>query len=223
MTTKTPTAPVSPYEAMTVTVPPGISGTVEVRRFEITEQQAARSFLRGRGRGVPAGTYTGLYRNGSLWMSDTPDEKRDHLPILNAVREHAAERVLVNGLGLGMVVAALLATESVRHVDVVDTDPDVIALVGPHYEDIAAACGKNHHDPPGRRLHDPLAGWRPLGLRLARRVEGPVHRQRAADGHPPPALWPTGAVAGLVGPDPAGALPRPGEAPAATLGPVKED
>jgi hypothetical protein len=139
--TQTITA-VRPYEAMTVTVPPGLAGGVEVRRFAVTEQESTRSYLGGRGRGVRPGTYTGLYRRGYLWMSDTPDEKRDHLPILNRVRHLGAERVLVNGLGLGMVVAALLACETVQQIDVVEIDPEVIALVGPHYEATAATAGK---------------------------------------------------------------------------------
>lgn len=128
--------------AMRVTVPEGRSGTAEIRRFEVGGSDSAFSFITGRGRGVPAGTYTGLYRRGALWMSDTPDEQRDHMPACRAAQRVNAERVLVNGLGLGMVVAAFLAMESVRHVDVVDIDADVIALVGPHYEAMAVDAGK---------------------------------------------------------------------------------
>lgn len=130
------------YDAMVVTVPEGKSGDVEVRQFEVSKDAGRLSFINGRGRGTPAGTYTALFRRDYLWMSDTPDERADHLPFLRNCRGRNAERVLVNGLGLGAVVAGLLAIESVRHVDVVEIDPDVIALVGPHYATMAQAAGK---------------------------------------------------------------------------------
>lgn len=136
------TAAVSLYDAMTVTVPLGVSGQVEVRQFEVGESGSALSFLNGRGRGTPPGTYTGLYRRGHLWMSDTPDERRDHLPFLRRCLHADTRRVLVNGLGLGAVVGGLLAIESVEHVDVVEIDKDVITLVGPHYAGMAQAAGK---------------------------------------------------------------------------------
>lgn len=129
-------------DAMRVTVPEGQVGDVKVSRFEVSPSQSSMSFLGGRGRGTPSGTYTGLYRRGALWMSDTPDERRDHAVMLRRAEAIAAERVLVNGLGIGMVLGALMAMESVRHVDVVEIDPDVIALVGPHYEAMAEAAGK---------------------------------------------------------------------------------
>jgi hypothetical protein len=41
-----------------------------------------------------------------------------------------------------MILRVALRTEEVRHVDVVEIDPDVLALVGPHYEALAAERGK---------------------------------------------------------------------------------
>ena len=52
---------------------------VELRKFEVTDTDARWSAFRDGARAVVAGTYTGLYRNGYLWMSDTPAEQRDHL------------------------------------------------------------------------------------------------------------------------------------------------
>jgi hypothetical protein len=135
-------------EAMTVTVPEGKAGNAEIRRFTVARSESTLSYLGGGGRGTPPGTYTGLYRRSGLWMSDTPDERRDHMKVCYVADRERAERVLVNGLGLGMVVAAFLAMESVSHVDVVEIDADVIALVGPHYEQMAADVGKTitiHH------------------------------------------------------------------------------
>lgn len=82
---------------------------------------------------TPPGTYTGLLRNGAVWMSDVPDEKRQHATALWQARERGG-RCLVHGLGLGMVVKAMLDLPQVEHVDVVEIDPDVIALCGPAFE-----------------------------------------------------------------------------------------
>ncbi len=130
------------YAAMTVTVPVDEQDGRSVRCFTVEEAGSRWSFITGRGRGTPPGTYTGLYRGNQLWMSDTPDEKLDLMPCLRAVVQERAERVLVNGLGLGMVVSALFAIESVRHVDAVEIDPAVVALVGPHYEQMARETGR---------------------------------------------------------------------------------
>lgn len=119
-----------------VDIPEGVSGNVRVKRFEVSEQAAAmerlRAMIGGHGRGVPAGWYTGLYRNGGLWMSDTPDEMADHFYVRREIAKRGG-RVLIMGLGIGMLVKDALAMDNVEHVDVVEIDPDVIALVGPTY------------------------------------------------------------------------------------------
>lgn len=124
------------WDQYKVDLPAGVSGSVEIRPIVVTEEDATLGSLRamfqgGRGR-IQAGTVTGIYRNGSLWMSDTPDEIRDQMDAVRAARRIGG-RVLVNGLGLGMFVKAVLAMDNVEHVDVVEIDPDVVALVGPTY------------------------------------------------------------------------------------------
>jgi len=120
-----------------VDIPEGVSGNVRVKRFEVTEDAARmerlRSIIGGHGRGVPAGWYTGLYRNGGLWMSDTPDEMRDHWEVCRRLESHGG-RVLIMGMGIGMLVKYALSLPNVEHVDVVEIDPDVVHLVGPSYE-----------------------------------------------------------------------------------------
>lgn len=74
-------------------------------------------------------------------MSDTPDERDDHSGIVWEAHWAHATRVLINGLGLGMVVNAMLRIPTMQHIDVVEIDPDVIALVKPHYDRVAAECG----------------------------------------------------------------------------------
>lgn len=134
------------YDDMTVTLPEGTCGDTAIRRFTVERDNLARVFSNsygGRGRGLRQGdVYTGLYRKGELWMSDTPDEKYDHAEALHQAHARQARRVLINGLGLGMVVKALLNMEHVEHIDVVDIDPNVIALVAGHYAEMAAAAGK---------------------------------------------------------------------------------
>ena len=115
-----------------VSIPEGTVGRWRVERFNVTDDQAKLDAMRGAFRGgryVPAGTYTRLMRGGVLVMSDTPDEMRDHW----APMRHARGRVLINGLGIGMVLRAVLNKPEVERVTVVEIDSDVIALVGAHY------------------------------------------------------------------------------------------
>lgn len=81
-----------------------------------------------RAQGLPhePGLYTVLqHRERGLVMADTPAEIAGCLDFL----DHATGRVLVNGLGLGIVPFHLLAYRPVTHVDVVELDADVIHLI----------------------------------------------------------------------------------------------
>lgn len=118
-----------------VDVPEGQSGDFKIKRFTVSQEDSEfatlRALIKG-GRGaLPPGDYTGLYEHGRLWMSDTPDEIRDHLQAIRKAKGY----VLINGLGLGVVLAAVAAKPEVKHVTVVECSPDVIALVGPHYQE----------------------------------------------------------------------------------------
>lgn len=78
--------------------------------------------------GMPhvAGSYTVLrHAERGTVMSDLPAELAGSLPVLRRARG----RVLVNGLGLGIVPACLLARRSVDHVDVVELDAELVELV----------------------------------------------------------------------------------------------
>lgn len=116
-----------------VNVPAGTSGIWTVENFTVTRMDSAFTAIRalrdGRG-SIPEGTYTRLCRNSRVIMSDTPDEIRDHLFFIH----QAKGRVLIHGLGLGMVLQACARKAEVTHVTVVDASPDVIALVAPHYK-----------------------------------------------------------------------------------------
>ena len=150
----------SPYisytDRMHVTVPEGEVDGLRVSRFEVkdlddyTEADEGRTDLLSPmenarmirdGRGCEPGWYTKLCDHNEpdehghplLWMSDTTAERLDHAVAVAYIQMGRAERVLINGLGLGMVLQAALSYDRVQHVDVVEADERVIKLVGPHY------------------------------------------------------------------------------------------
>ena len=127
------------WQKYKVDIPEGQSGNWHIERFEVSEEAASLERLRsafnpGRRMPVPVGQYTRLMyeapnRMRTLVMSDTPAEISDHLePIYRAKGQ-----VLVNGLGLGVVVKAMLEKPEVKSLTVIEFSPDVIALVGDYY------------------------------------------------------------------------------------------
>lgn len=120
-------------ERYKVDVPEGVSGDWRVERFTVTPEAASADLLRslfsGGRRHTPAGDYTALKHRDAIIMSDTPDEIRDHDDV---IREAYGD-VLVTGLGIGMMLNALLLKPEVAHVFVVEKSSDVIALVEPHW------------------------------------------------------------------------------------------
>lgn len=123
------------YDEYKVNVPEAEKGDWRIKHITVSDEDENRGRTRAcnpssMGRFVPVGTYTMLYNKGSMWMSDTPDEMKDHLePISQARRK--GEHVLINGLGIGMVAGAVAALENVTGVTVIENSPEVIALVGP--------------------------------------------------------------------------------------------
>lgn len=126
--------PVSTVADMKVSLPHRSSGAWRVEGFSVSAEEAKfermRAMIGGGGRGVPEGEYTALYHGRVLVMSDTPDEIRDHMWAIAEARRRGGH-VLVNGLGLGMVAAAMLSFENVERVTVIEQSLDVIALVAP--------------------------------------------------------------------------------------------
>lgn len=123
-------------ENFKVSVPEGQSGNWRVERFTVSPEDEKFGRLRAiassssMGRFVPAGTYTRLMRGGTLVMSDTPDEIRDHLYAIMRAKGDC----LVNGLGLGVVVNGMLQKPEVGSVTAVELSPDVLRLVGDYYK-----------------------------------------------------------------------------------------
>lgn len=142
------------YRGIVKHVPEGKSGNVVVERFTVTEEaekgERLRAVFSGSGRAARAGTYTRLMVAGEVMMSDTWDEQMDHV----GFARRASGRVLVGGLGLGMVVCMLLDPENggrVTHVTVVEKNPDVLKLVGPTYA----------KDPRVRVVEGDVYAWTP--------------------------------------------------------------
>lgn len=123
------------YDRMDVTVPDGEIRGLRVSRFEVKKGSLEGWKNAIQGRGTPDGWYVRLedLKTGTLWMSSVRAEKRDHVGAVLQMESPTCGRVLINGLGLGMVLAAALSFDHVKHVDVVESDDRVIELVGPHY------------------------------------------------------------------------------------------
>lgn len=126
----------STHDRLKITLPEGEVDGLRVERFEMKpyDLDNMREALRTERQTTP-GWYTRLYdaTTKTMWMSDVDAEKRDHWPAVQAIQREKAERVLIQGLGLGMVLAAALSYDHVTHVDVIEKDERVIKLVGPHY------------------------------------------------------------------------------------------
>lgn len=125
----------SDFKFGTVTVPDGKAGPWEISTFTITDDDVMLYNLRHTINGNPemvvkAGTYKRLtHDERGVVMSNTPMEIRTAVECFNK----ATGRVLVNGLGLGMVLEGLLSKPDVTLVRVIEIDPDVIALHGNRY------------------------------------------------------------------------------------------
>jgi len=110
-----------------ITVPDGTSNEWSVQSFTVEPDDfSQRIAMMKTGRGVPAGNYKRLMRNGTCVMSNTPDEIRDFYGFVR----YAKGKILVNGLGLGVLLKALLDKEEVTEIIVIEKSADVIKLVG---------------------------------------------------------------------------------------------
>lgn len=119
-----------------VNVPQGASGPWRVEAFSVSAQESEMTLARAKIQGainefVPAGNYTRLMRGDIVVMSNTPMEIRTN----RAFIRRAKGKVLINGLGLGMVLGAILNKPEIESVTVVEYSEDVIKLVGPSFRD----------------------------------------------------------------------------------------
>jgi hypothetical protein len=81
------------------------------------------------------------------WMSDAPGEIFDQIEAIKRLRG----RVLIGGLGLGVMVKAALERRDVSSVEVLEIDADIITMIGPNYT----------ADPRLRIIHTDAMEWKP--------------------------------------------------------------
>lgn len=116
-----------------VDVPIGEHPPWKVERFTVSPDEARfenlRATIGSSARFIRPGEYTRLMRGRTIVMSDTPAEMSDHRePVIMS-----RGRVLLAGLGLGVVLQAILSKSEVEHVTVIENSQEVIDLVAPHY------------------------------------------------------------------------------------------
>ncbi|MDU4190089.1 MULTISPECIES: hypothetical protein [Aeromonas] len=138
-----------------VSVPEGASGPWRVEAFNVSEQESEMTLARAKITGainefVPTGNYKRLVREDTVVMSNTPMEIRTNRTFIH----RAKGKVLINGLGLGMVLSAILKKPEIESVTVVEASEDVIKLVGPSFCDdprlrIVHACAFEYQPEPG--------------------------------------------------------------------------
>lgn len=103
-----------------------------IRTFEIERDNWAAIYNNG----ILPGKYVSLnsknkkpesYIENTCMMSDTPMERFTNQEFVNI----AEGRVLIAGLGIGMVPAALAQKEEVSHITIIELDQEIINLVEP--------------------------------------------------------------------------------------------
>jgi hypothetical protein len=119
-----------------VALPSKVVGDYKLCTYRVSEGEAKLHNLREAFHGhrfIRPGRYTALVQCGQIWMTDTPAELVDHIEIVDRAY-HYGGYVLILGLGLGMVVQAVLEMPQVEGCTVVELSPDVIRLVAPTYK-----------------------------------------------------------------------------------------
>lgn len=124
------------YASPLKNLPEGKSGSMEVkhvlhRRGEKLPVIGMRQALT---RGIAPASVTlpfdlvvhSLTEKGGVWMTDLPEELQQIAELL--YRFSPKGRVLVGGLGLGVLTSALLSLKQVKRVTTVEINPDVVKL-----------------------------------------------------------------------------------------------
>jgi hypothetical protein len=150
---------------MHCTIPPKKAGRLELVKFTITDEPDPAAELHYGVRSATPGEYTKLQERvsgkpleGTLWMSDTPAELKDHLPVARKIADPNCKRVLIMGLGLGCIIKLAASFDHVEDIYVVEQDSRVIKLVGRWFDKEYAGRvhvieGDAYEQPVGPREH----------------------------------------------------------------------
>lgn len=119
-------------------LPPGSSGDVTIEKFEVkavAEQELNQdpNPVPGWARRQP-GWYTRLIIGTTIMMTDLYEEWWSQRQAIHEARTRGGN-VLISGLGLGLILDAILKPEDslVTRVTVLEKNPDVIQLVAPYF------------------------------------------------------------------------------------------
>lgn len=115
------------FPSMVEIIPEGQRGVARVKHATVGKLDAMMSSLRGSY--LREGPVCQLYVNNTMWMSDGANEHHTNYYAC----KRATGRVLIAGLGIGLILTKILAKPEVESVLVVEKYQDVIDLIGPHF------------------------------------------------------------------------------------------
>lgn len=117
-------------------IPEGQQGNAKIKHVLVSQKQANEAHHRNIL--FQEGDYCQLFVKGQLVMSDTPYERNTNYEF----ERHAHRRVLIAGLGLGMIIKPILDYPDVEYAKVIEKYQDVIDLVLPHikHEKLEVVC-----------------------------------------------------------------------------------
>lgn len=117
------------FKSMVDIVPEGATCNVKIEHFEVSKADSDFTRLRAfqhPGEYVPPGKYVRLRVGGGVMMSDTPMEQDSNSDVMY----RANGKVLIAGLGIGMILVPILENPDVTEVTVVEKSSEVLTLVG---------------------------------------------------------------------------------------------
>lgn len=109
------------YKDMAEILRDGQCGEYRLEHFTITD----KDFIAKVRSGIPNGTYVSLKHRGGIVMSNTPMEQQTNLDFVSK----AHGKVLIGGLGIGMIILAIQDKENVEQITVVEKSKEVVELV----------------------------------------------------------------------------------------------
>lgn len=137
------------YQDMLEYLHPEKKGEAELTEYEITENDY-RAIIRDK---IPIGKYIRLRVNNTLMMSNTPMEMATNLEFL--LKAHG--KVLIGGLGIGLIILPLLDNENIGHITVIEKSQDVIDLVNRQLnlppEKVTIVCGDVFKNPQTEKFN----------------------------------------------------------------------
>lgn len=97
----------------------------KVGDFELSHFEIGKNNMYAIRHGIPCGKFIRLMHRGSAIMSDTEMEKRTN----SAFVRNAHGKVLIGGLGIGLILLAVQDKDEVKNITVIEKSREVIDLV----------------------------------------------------------------------------------------------